>query len=371
MENVLSRVAARRGPSVWWHALAASFAVLVVTLGSGTLECNPSETAQVAQGREVYGRMCVVCHGVHGEGYKADQAPAIGGAAFLATVTDAYLVTAITHGRAGSTMSAWGLERGGPLTPDDVRAVVAFLRTWQSDAPLHLDESPVHGDVTRGAATFARECAKCHGPRGTAGLYLGIGNPEVLTTASNGFFRAAIRGGRPKTLMPAFLPTLGEQGVEDVLAFMRTWPTTPPPGPRRLATPAKPPPLPLGPVPLNPRGPEPVGFDSRSGFTKADVVEAELARGARMAILDARAPPDYTHAHIAGAVSVPFYDPAPYYADLPKDAWLVCYCGCPHAESGQLAQKLRSKGFTKVTVIDEGLRYWQGKKYATHTGLLP
>jgi len=90
-----------------------------------------------------------------------------------------------------------------------------------------------------------------------------------------------------------------------------------------------------------------------------------------MGILDARAPSDYTSEHIAGAVSVPFYDPEPYVSGLPKDAWLVCYCGCPHAESGQLAQKLRAKGFTKVTVIDEGLRYWKAKNYPTHTGLTP
>ena len=56
---------------------------------------------------------------------------------------------------------------------------------------------------------------------------------------------------------------------------------------------------------------------------------------------------------------------------LPKDAWLVCYCSCPHAESGQLAQKLSAKGFTKVTVLDEGLGVWKAKKYPTKTGLDP
>ena len=98
---------------------------------------------------------------------------------------------------------------------------------------------------------------------------------------------------------------------------------------------------------------------------------AQLERGARMAILDARAPSDYTDEHIAGAVSVPFYDPEPYMNDLPKDAWLVCYCGCPHAESGQLAHKLVAKGFTKVTVLDEGLGYWARKKYETSQGVSP
>jgi cytochrome c oxidase cbb3-type subunit 3/ubiquinol-cytochrome c reductase cytochrome c subunit len=67
-------------------------------------------------------------------------------------------------------------------------------------------------------------------------------------------------------------------------------------------------------------------------------------------------------------VSVPFYDPAPYFAQLPKDAWLVCYCACPHAESGTLASKLQGAGFTKVTVLDEGLGVWRARHYETRTG---
>jgi len=71
--------------------------------------------------------------------------------------------------------------------------------------------------------------------------------------------------------------------------------------------------------------------------------------------------------HIAGAVSVPFYDPSPYFAALPKDTWLVCYCACPHAESGQLAQQLGAQGFTKVAVLDEGLGVWKARGYPVTT----
>jgi cytochrome c oxidase cbb3-type subunit 3/ubiquinol-cytochrome c reductase cytochrome c subunit len=101
------------------------------------------------------------------------------------------------------------------------------------------------------------------------------------------------------------------------------------------------------------------------------VIKHELEHGAKMAILDARAPSDYTNEHIAGAVSVPFYEPEPYFPNLPRDAWLVAYCSCPHAESGTLAQKLVSAGFKKVTVLDEGLGYWKKQGYATHTGIDP
>ena len=98
------------------------------------------------------------------------------------------------------------------------------------------------------------------------------------------------------------------------------------------------------------------------------MVKAQLDRHARLALLDARAPSDYTNEHIAGAVSVPFYDVEPYVTALPKNAWLVCYCSCPHAESSNLAQALVAKGFSKVTVLDEGLGVWRSKKYGTTTG---
>jgi rhodanese-related sulfurtransferase len=84
-----------------------------------------------------------------------------------------------------------------------------------------------------------------------------------------------------------------------------------------------------------------------------------------MVLLDARVPSDYEQEHIQGAVSVPFYDPSPYLAALPKSAWMVCYCACPHAESGVLAEKLQAAGFKKVTVLAEGLYGWSGKGYAT------
>jgi cytochrome c oxidase cbb3-type subunit 3/ubiquinol-cytochrome c reductase cytochrome c subunit len=181
--------------------------------------------------------------------------------------------------------------------------------------------------------------------------------------------RFAVARGRSQTAMPAFEDALHDRGIEDVVALLRAWQAQTPSAPRQA--PARPPPIPLGPVPLNPRGPEPIGFRTTPATTPADVVHAELTRGAKMALLDARAPSDYSREHIAGSVSVPFYAPEPYLADLPRDAWLVCYCACPHAESGQLAQKLAQNGFKKVTVLDEGLGVWRARGYATRTGADP
>lgn len=323
------------------------------------------EDAQVAHGRELYGRMCAVCHGPNGEGYKADQAPRLAQEGLLVSASDAYLRTAITYGRIGTTMSAWGKERSGPLSADDVNAVIKFLRTWQKSPLANLDESFLRGDVGLGEAVYQRECRACHGERGTAGPALKIGNADFLTSASNGYLRHAIRNGRPGTQMPAFAAKLRAEEIDSVILLLRNWQAPPPPPP---PPPPPTPPLPLGTVVIHPKGPEPKGFKPHPGTTPVDAVKAELDRGAKLAILDARSPSDYVNEHIEGAVSVPFYDPAPYLDKLPKDVWLVCYCACPHAESGQLAQKLSSAGFKKVTVLDEGLNVWKNRHYPTAKG---
>jgi len=344
--------------------------VVVLGVGSGTLECGgAAQTAQEHKGERLYGLMCSVCHGPTGQGYAADQAPSLTHGDFLAAVEDGYLRLAILEGRGGTTMSAWSSFRSGPLTMDDANAVVSYLRSYGERPAMTLDSRPpVTGDAMRGAEVFAGECAVCHGAHGTEGPFVSIGGFDLLRAASDGFLRQAIRDGRPGTAMPSFGRRLGDAGVDDVLALLRSWQKS---APVVRTPPAKLPPLPLGPVPIHPHGPEPQGFAATPLTTKVDVVKGQLDAGARMALLDARAPSDYIGEHIADAVSVPFYDPDPYFAQLPRDAWLVCYCSCPSAESGQLARKLMQAGFTKVTVLEEGLRVWKARKYPTKSGFEP
>jgi cytochrome c oxidase cbb3-type subunit 3/ubiquinol-cytochrome c reductase cytochrome c subunit len=356
----------------------ALWAATLVLAGLGCHNKSPaSESPELTQGRELYGRMCAVCHGAQGEGYKADRAPRLAHAEFLGSATDAFLREAIANGRPGTTMTPWGQKAGGPLSPAEVDAVIKLLRSWEHGSHPKLDQRPIQGDATRGAEHYAKLCRACHGERGRGGDYIQLGDPGLLATASDGFLRLAITRGRSGTSMPAFDKTLGAAGIEDVLALLRQWQQTPAPPaassePQATAEPPKPPePIPLGPVPMNPKGPDPRGFKAMPEMTSVEVVKGEYDRHARFAILDARPPPAYKEEHIKGAVSVPFYEPEPYFAKLPKDAWLVCYCACPHAESGQLARKLMDKGFKRVTVLDEGLNVWKARGYPLSTGDKP
>ena len=342
--------------------------VSAITAVSAPAPAQPPKPTNpaLARGSELYTKMCAVCHGEHGEGYKADNAPALNQQDLLAAADDGFLGYTIADGRPGTTMSAWSMARGGPLADGDIRALIALIRSWQTVPMVKLDEGPVVGAAQRGKQLFERACERCHAD---AGPHVRVKSHEFLANASTGFLRHALRVGRAPGRMPSFQSELGNEGMEDVVAYLRSLPTWS--TPEAPASAQRPPPLPLGPVPLNPSGPLPNHFNKYPQMTGVDTVHAELERGARMALLDARAPSDYMTGHITGAVSVPFYDPSPYLAALPKDAWLVCYCGCPHAESGVLAEQLLKAGFEHVTVLDEGLGVWVARGHEVSAGTDP
>ena len=162
--------------------------------------------------------------------------------------------------------------------------------------------------------------------------------------------------------MPAFTD-IAEADQGHLVALLRSW--AKPVSEEEIAIPGT-----LGPIVQNPTGPDPA-FTPGARYTPVDVVKRELDRGAAIGFLDARAPSDYVAGHIAGAADVPFYAARDYLFALPKDKWLICYCACPHAESGRLMDTLTANGFTKVTVLDEGVNVWAERGYPMRKGPSP
>lgn len=341
--------------------------LLVVALSATALAASgcPSSTdeREAPDGPALYGRYCALCHGKAGEGYAADGAPQLRNAELLATASDDFLRRAVARGRSGTTMSAWGRARGGPLDDAEVDAVVALMRSWQTKPTVPLDAQKAAGDAARAEPVWAARCASCHGNTGVEGPFMHVANPELLASASDAFLRHAIARGRPSAPMAAYGGVLDPATIDDLVVLLRSWQKPEPPG-------DVPYPGTVGPVVLNPGGPDP-GFVDGQRYTPADVVHAALARGAAMAFVDARAPSDYVAGHIAGATNVPFYQVALYRDALPKDFWIVAYCGCPHAESGIVHDDLKAHGFTKVTVLDEGYYVWRDRGYPVRQGAAP
>ena len=353
--------AAGRGPL----SDASGTASAAASAGRDAAPPPPDPAVVLARGKLLYGRYCNFCHGEAGVGYAADQAPRLASDDLLTLATDDFLRDAIVKGRPGTTMSPWSIARGGPLGYDDASAIVSYIRTWQKRPLESTDARKVSGNAEHGATTYAAQCAKCHGKLGKDGKYGALANPELLASATDGYLATTIERGRDGTPMPAFTGTLSTAEIDGVVALLRSWQRPPdetpplPPRPGALAN-----------VVTNPRGPQPA-FEAKTDYIKVDDVKKELDRHATMVIVDARPPSDYARMHIAGAISVPFYEVEAYAKQLPKDRYILSYCGCPHAESGKVRDALRLLGYPRAAVIDEGLLAWRDRGYPVRGGPKP
>ncbi|MBS2012535.1 MAG: c-type cytochrome [Deltaproteobacteria bacterium] len=337
-----------------------------MSAASALLTCggDADEEQPVERGARLYAETCSLCHGERGEGYRADDAPRLTSPEFLSRASDEFLRVAILQGRPGTTMSAWATERGGPLSADDANAIVSFLRSIDGVPPVPLDPGGLAGDPARARPIYEAECRSCHGEKGEGGRYINLGNPVFLSSVTDAFLRDAISIGRAATPMAAFDGKIPSSSIVDLVALLRSWqrpidgPETLPPRPGQLTN-----------VVLNPGGPEP-DLGSRP-FVPADTVKAAMDRGATFVLADARPPSDYSGGHIAGAISVPFYEVAPYLPQIPPERAVVVYCACPHAESGVAADAMRARGYARVMVLDEGFKVWRARNYPVRSGGKP
>jgi cytochrome c oxidase cbb3-type subunit 3 len=340
--------------------------VALLTTAAASLTCGGEPTeAPAVRGQRLYADTCALCHGSQGEGYRADDAPRLAGQELLSTASDAFLRTAIMDGRPGTTMSAWSHERGGPFSTADADATVAFMRTWQTVPSVSLSVEPIVGDTAQARPVYDSECRTCHGENGENGRYPQLSNPVFLASASDGYLRAAIERGRSQTPMPAFADRLSPANVSNLVALLRSW-QRPVDGPESL------PPEPgnLSDVVQNPGGPEPT-WDPKAQFVPADSIKAAMDEGLTFVLADARPRSDYSGGHIAGAISVPFYNVEPYLPQIPNDRFVITYCACPHAESGAAAAIFRARGYQRVAVLDEGFKIWRERGYPVRSGPKP
>lgn len=216
-----------------------------------------------SQGRFVYERNCLVCHGRWGDGrgeMAAGMKPRPGNLTrarfkFRSTPsgtlpTDEDLRRTITLGVAGSSMPAFA-----HLSDRELTAVIAYLKTFSrrwddpryqgSAIPLPAtpswmeepDEREVH--VRRGRDLFLANCAACHGPQGRgdgpasatledeAGL---LAPPVDLTTRlwKSGRLPAdllrTLSTGMDGTPMPSFGDTLSADDRWDLVALLLALP---------------------------------------------------------------------------------------------------------------------------------------------------
>jgi len=83
-------------------------------------------------GEGLFANNCAACHGRAASG---DSGPTLNSKQFLTSTSDEQMRLLIAGGVSGTSMPAWSLDFGGPLTDEQIRQLVAYLRSLEPNAP--------------------------------------------------------------------------------------------------------------------------------------------------------------------------------------------------------------------------------------------
>ena len=313
-----------------------------------------------------YQKYCSLCHGADRQGYVNDDAPSLRSASLISSGFPDQLTMTIGFGRHGTPMGAYLEDMGGPMTEDEVDQLATWLKEQSGHKPIELGEDPVSGDVVKGKEVYEIYCSVCHGDNGEGDVGPAIGNPAMLSNASDAFLRYAIENGRDGTDMPSFKEDLTAQEIDNVTAFLRSrvagWEKERP----VLRTPPT-----VDEYILNPDSPAPEFNLKDSAYVMAAELDQALREKRRMVLLDTRVTSMWQMAHIEGSIPIPYY--YEYFDDLSKDlpddgTWLVIYCECPRAAAESVNHELRDRGFKNTAVLWEGIQGWAALGYPVALG---
>ncbi len=179
-------------------------------------------------GRELYDRLCRVCHGEGTFGvfdkFLGRFVPAVRSPAFLRMTDREFLRANIVGGRPGTLMA--GFEGG--MTDDDLGKLLDFMAGTEP-LPERRDDTFAKlppGEAERGRAIFLEQCGGCHDPGGKGQVAPTLSSRPLQEKGSDAMILKTIAGGRPGTAMVAFAGPggagLSEGELADLLTYLRS-----------------------------------------------------------------------------------------------------------------------------------------------------
>ena len=172
----------------------------------------------------LYEQNCSACHGENGSGGPALD---LANANYQALVDDESLRHWITSGMPGTEMPAFGDSAGGFLTPQQVDALVAGMRSRWAHADRNVTDMPPYssnavGTVEQGHEIFQVNCSSCH-QHGQQK----ITDTSYLALVSDQSLRTIVIAGRPDLGHPDWKQVrpgqpLTDQDVSDIVAYLHS-----------------------------------------------------------------------------------------------------------------------------------------------------
>jgi mono/diheme cytochrome c family protein len=188
-----------------------------------------------AIGANLFAENCADCHGTSGEGGPNPTRPGdiiapISSAEYLKTRDNATIRNIISQGQPDFGMSPFGAENGGPLDDEQIDAIVAFVRSWETNPPVVAPpadsvETPTPTQAPpslTGAQLFAIACASCHGSQGEGGVGPALNTTEFQDRYDDQALFDTISNGHIATPMVAWGDNLNADQIELLVRFIRT-----------------------------------------------------------------------------------------------------------------------------------------------------
>jgi mono/diheme cytochrome c family protein len=234
--------------TVWGNILTAE---QLDALTKYTFDISKGEGAAI--GERIFAENCSACHGQFGQGgpnptRSGDIIAPISSAEYLKTRDDATIRNIISQGQPNFGMSPFGDINGGPLSTDEIDALVTFIRSWEANPPADLPpqappaiiptpvasaQQPRNG--TSGSFSeqvlpiFQAKCVICHNSNTQLGgwdassyeavMSSGANTPVVIAgDVQNSLLAQLLLGSNGKTMPP--LGGLSQDEIQAVLDWI-------------------------------------------------------------------------------------------------------------------------------------------------------
>jgi ubiquinol-cytochrome c reductase cytochrome c subunit len=205
--------------------IGTAYAVLTTSGNASAASPAAENSAQVAQGRDLFVEDCATCHGLFAQGVNG-QAPSLIG------VGAAAVDFQVSTGRMPAAELGAENERKPPhLTPAQTLAVAAYIQSLGGGPtiPSAAQVSTSGANMGLGQQLFVANCAACHNFVGAGGaLTYGRSAPPLTLSTPTQIYEAMQTG--PEA-MPVFSDlTITPQEKRDIIAYVTTVRSEPNPG---------------------------------------------------------------------------------------------------------------------------------------------
>jgi ubiquinol-cytochrome c reductase cytochrome c subunit len=190
----------------------ALYSVLVPT--PQTAHAAGSDTAQLAQGQQLYENTCITCHGANLQG-EANRGPTLIG------VGSAAVYFQVSTGRMPlASQSAQAEQKPPRFTPAQIDALGAYIEAHGGGPQAPSASTDLTGgNPARGGQLFRLNCASCHNFTGQGGaLSSGKFAPSLQSASPSTMYTAMLSG--PQN-MPKFSDRqLTPQEKKDIISYV-------------------------------------------------------------------------------------------------------------------------------------------------------